>query len=733
MRYNNLYELISREKYNEAILYIESNKIDENFKIIYKALIACRKGELESAEHELKRFDNSEVKDVVEVLAKNTIVSLIYFWTGNSDFITLVDETFEFIFENNDNSDYPVDWKYWIGYLYLVKGSYFVNDHKFQISLVDYKKAISIAEEIQNEELLIRGLSNLGLVYVKLFEFLEAFNVFNRIIAKFEGDLTNSNVIIALANIGEIFQLKGDYKTALSYYYKAKVGFEKDTNSEYLAMLKSNTSNINFEIGKFDLAVKEARESLEIRVKIGNPIYISESLLILIRLFLETKQFSKAKSYYEKLEILHQNNFDNYIVKFNLQLAEVLLNSSKEDNSEISKSIKTLEYLIYNDYKDPFLTHVIYKLLVNLKIKEVQMMENNFSLEDLKSTSEYIENIAKKTDSITLKCYRLLLESYILLFQGEINQALEMNDQAYRLALKNNKSILSLAVFQEKDKILKIITSQQSNLGSMTQSIDIELLPKIFDYYQIMSLDEFFYQALNSKSIFLHRNLKDVLFFHDFYDKNDSLKLELNTFLTPFIMYLKENSMNNYFYFPSEYGSILICNHKNLTICLIYEGSSFLALEIVRLIFDTIQLETRLYEKLINGDEISKEEYERIIGIFSTSLGVSKEENDVLVLRDVPESSPYSNYPEFKILMHPLRILILKKLVDQFKVYRSEFQKIFKINSELLTTHINELKRFGLIDVSYEFDEGNPNQVLTITDAGMELSDELNKKISDIQ
>jgi signal transduction histidine kinase/Tfp pilus assembly protein PilF len=176
-------------------------------------------------------------------------------------------------------------------------------------SLDHARKALEIAERLNNKEKIADALSQIGVIYWQMGNFnmsldyqLEALGIYS--------DIDNETGIArSSTNIGIIFFDKGYYDKAVEYFYKALLLYERKENTAGMAAVLNNLGMISEYQKDFDLAEKYHLQSLEIKQQAGDVKGMSFSYNNLGMVYKGKQLYEKSMEYFNlALEIREKLN-----------------------------------------------------------------------------------------------------------------------------------------------------------------------------------------------------------------------------------------------------------------------------------------------------------------------------------------------------------------------------------------------------------------------------------------
>ncbi|MHA2249648.1 MAG: transcriptional regulator [Candidatus Kariarchaeaceae archaeon] len=103
--------------------------------------------------------------------------------------------------------------------------------------------------------------------------------------------------------------------------------------------------------------------------------------------------------------------------------------------------------------------------------------------------------------------------------------------------------------------------------------------------------------------------------------------------------------------------------------------------------------------------------------LFYLFFGQSLTDNSK-VETDLKYQIPHEIY-NFKFLMHPVRLTMVKLLIDKIELNSIEIKGLVNISWGAYSNHVKSLKKKGYIDIREEFKDGSVRQIISLTPFGI--------------
>jgi len=151
---------------------------------------------------------------------------------------------------------------------------------------------------------------------------------------------------------------------------------------------------------------------------------------------------------------------------------------------------------------------------------------------------------------------------------------------------------------------------------------------------------------------------------------------------------------------------------------LVFEGQSYHAIQKLEMILTLLRSSTALQE-FLSGDDSHftpqmREDVDSIItSTFDLELAV---ETTRITKPHVVKPLPILK--NYEVLLHPIRLIIIKLLTSHYSLLRSDLLKLTGLNSGTLQTHLDTLEKLGWISKEIEFVDNRPRSIIYIESSG---------------
>ncbi|MFK5971928.1 MAG: tetratricopeptide repeat-containing sensor histidine kinase [Flavobacteriaceae bacterium] len=350
-----------------------------------------------------------------------------------------------------------------------------------------YQKALKIAHEIHNSNLILRIKNNLSSEYGYKGDYAKALNGYLESNELAEKQDNKKMLSIINENIANLYASQKDYAQALVFFKKVKRINEEIGNELYSAETLSNMASVYADMGKLEYAMYNVNSSIHTFEKLQIMDWLAYAYEVKGKTYLKQNKFKWALYWYSQSEMLH-NNLEDDRGEIDLLngIAEAHLGLQKDSLSqqyalkafEISSKLKFKEGIqkcantLYkiNKNKQNYANALTYHELYQKLSDTLSRNENSKSLIMLKTKLEHdkqkLDLIQENEQALaTQRNYVNAALAILLIFiivtvlvhrSDKIQKRLNKELQSKKEALEKNEEEL-MAINETKDKLFSII------------------------------------------------------------------------------------------------------------------------------------------------------------------------------------------------------------------------------------------------------------------------------------
>lgn len=188
----------------------------------------------------------------------------------------------------------------------------------YESSLATLEKALSIAEEFDNDENIARALRNIGIVHQFNSDYRAALEYHHRSLAIFSKLGIKKSIGLSHGILGVSYYHLSDYSHALEYFHKSLEIFEELGIKEFISENLYNIGNVHLNLSDFERALEFFQKALEIYEFLGKKNSIVIALESIGVTYKELSDNTQALEYLGKAMVLNKELGNTYGIGSNL-------------------------------------------------------------------------------------------------------------------------------------------------------------------------------------------------------------------------------------------------------------------------------------------------------------------------------------------------------------------------------------------------------------------------------
>ena len=238
-----------------------------------------------------------------------------------------------------------------LGLIYFDKGailkskSYFDKSLQLNDFIIDFNhdSYLTIVKKIsskKNKKNIIATINNLALVYDSIGapDITEKLWKSYLVLSK---DLIDDKTSIVRTNVSLLNYQNGKFDLAIVQLYQAIITFKKTNNKRWLSLAQHNLGQVYFKLGLYQLAEIQFNKAISLRDAINNPKGLVESQLKLLELYrkqgkylenqklsVDTLRLAKKIEHHKALALIRLNDFHINVLNKNYNQAEIDINTA---------------------------------------------------------------------------------------------------------------------------------------------------------------------------------------------------------------------------------------------------------------------------------------------------------------------------------------------------------------------------------------------------------------------
>ena len=356
------------------------------------------------------------------------------------------------------------------------KGAFLHGKGDLEQAINQFKKCSTIAEKVDDDNLVTQSLNNIGLSYFHIGEMEKALDYLERNLLLLQNRKDIISLGLALNNTARVYSFLGELDVALEYLTRGLDAHKQTGNKLFQAASLFYIGKVYQRKGDFKQSYKNYSDSLKLRTEIGNEVDMSEVLFELISLTLAYEmKIDKTEKYFATLKEINERQ-ENAVINQRTKIAEALLLRRSDRTIQKAQAQMIFQEIANEDVVDYQLTVFSLLRLFELLLFELKATENEKVLEELETLSNKISTIAKTHNSYPLLAEIYLLQSKLALLKLDLDWAYESLGNALETA--NDKGLVYLVqrISSEKE-ILEGELAKWEDItkrkGSIQERIDL--------------------------------------------------------------------------------------------------------------------------------------------------------------------------------------------------------------------------------------------------------------------
>jgi len=330
---------------------------------------------------------------------------------------------------------------------------FYANTRNISEALVYCDRCIGIIEESENP-CKIGNIYNLyGLINYHKGNLNDAYGFYEKALFYLKQVGNKQQLAYILSNIGDIQKLRGNIDDALKAYLHCMEIFDEINSIQNVGAKLLDIGNIYLQKGDFKKSLSFLKKGLEYRRKTGSPIFIANSLYMLIKYYCIINNKIDAEDYLKELLEIDEKN-DSLVIHQKAIIAEALVlkldtrSRSRVNAEEKLTQIVNMNIIDVDSYFDAIIN------LCEILVVELKTSGNQEVLKDLNLIIEKLEEISLKQKSHWLQAEVFWIKANLALLAWDINGAQQLLTNAQIIADEKGFYHLAERISHEFDKTL---------------------------------------------------------------------------------------------------------------------------------------------------------------------------------------------------------------------------------------------------------------------------------------
>jgi tetratricopeptide (TPR) repeat protein len=349
-------------------------------------------------------------------------------------------------------------------------------------SLKLFIEALKIGEELKDSSLLFPIYHNMGVLKDRLQQFDEALDYYFKALGILEKSSRNKRFKVSdhqyptlYNSIGNIYNSKGDTKSAKEYYLKG-YNLSKGKEIEIFGTICNNLGKLGIEAGDYENALKYLTESLIYRTKVNDQHGIAKTSIFLSLYYKNKKDYPKAIEYANKALSISKATK----AMLTMQNASNMLSDIYYETKDFDKSLEYFKQ--YKTYNDSLLNDKKYS-----EIAKLQLQYENEIADRVKEVKDQKRRLVMIIITSTLFLSSIIMGLLYFLSKSR-NKRIKLENEKLEkeMLIKNKELTTNVMYLLKKNELIGNITQRLLNLKAKLKEENKEPIQKIiFDLQSI--------------------------------------------------------------------------------------------------------------------------------------------------------------------------------------------------------------------------------------------------------
>ena len=421
----------------------------------------------------------------------------------------------------------------------------------------------------------------------------------------------NNHYWIAMSHgiFGMIYGSLGEIDLSIEHSTKSLTLYKKINNKRWIASMLNNIGYMSGIKGEYDLALEYLEQSLTLFEEVDS-ISVDYCLDSLIYVCLEKGDIDRTQQYFQKLENIYDQRKDR-IITLTYQYNKALMLKMSTRIRDIVKAEKLFKQIVEDEIFSFDITINAFIHLCDLFLKELSFTNDVEVLDELNNYLNRLLVIAEKSHSYLILCESYILQAKLALLTLDLSTAQGLLTKAQRIAENYGIKRLAMKISNEHDKLLKqlkrwenfkdseVSLSERVKLARIDEQMEKMIRRQIAEISGFPNEDPVFLLIVSeggipifSQSFEQDQSLEDHIF--------GGFVTAINSFITEkFSEGLDRAIFGEY--------TLLLNSVSPFFICYVFKGQSYSAQQKVRAFIDKIQSDKLVWQTFRKFYQLNKE------------------------------------------------------------------------------------------------------------------------------
>ncbi|MFX1511263.1 MAG: tetratricopeptide repeat protein [Promethearchaeota archaeon] len=314
------------------------------------------------------------------------------------------------------------------------------------------EQSLALCETLNNTELLALVLHNTGAHYPGKGDLDRGLKLLERSLSIFKAQGNKFYIAGSLAQIAEIYRRKGDLTQALEHIERSLTLHKEIGNKFYIARSLQRIGDIYRQKNDLDRALEYVEHSMTLHKEVGNNLSVANNLFSLISIAIDKTAFEKAQQYLQQLQEIN-NQEKNRDIDQRYRLAEALMLKTSSRARHRVKAEELLTQVVEEEVIDHEITVIALLNLCEILLDELKAYGEAVVFQEAKAMANKIYTLAQNKHSFSVIVNALILQAKFAMVDGNFSMAINFLEQAESTAVAKGLRLLVTKVSVEKQHL----------------------------------------------------------------------------------------------------------------------------------------------------------------------------------------------------------------------------------------------------------------------------------------
>ncbi|MFX0208072.1 MAG: tetratricopeptide repeat protein [Candidatus Hodarchaeota archaeon] len=341
-----------------------------------------------------------------------------------------------------------------VAYTYYFLGQrYGWGQGEFKLASEFFQKSLALYEELEDKRSMMIVLYYYGAEYRRMGEFDHALDYFKKGMKIAEELGYNEEKALFHHAFGWFYVGKGELDLGITHCHKSIAIFEEIKNKDFYFWIQYPLSNLGMAYrtqGNFKTALKYYKKSLTLCEEWGHDLGIAINLYELVTLAIDMNSREQAKTYLQQLKELKVEYTSGVGLHHMILTAEGKVLKTSTRLRDRVRAQQLMQQVVDDKIINYYVTIDALLILIELCLFEVKSLGDKEAYQELKSLIIKLREITQKQKLSDLQINLLMFQAQFEAIDGNLQIALELLNQAKKIAEERNLGLLAKQVMAEQ-------------------------------------------------------------------------------------------------------------------------------------------------------------------------------------------------------------------------------------------------------------------------------------------